>query len=62
MIYRDVQQLDLRAAKFTLEDLLLTDGNSLDLLLNHLLGPNMSVNDLYYVGDNNMHHQVIYVS
>lgn len=41
---------------------ILTGLNSLDLLLNHLLGPNVSVHDLSYVGDNNVHHQVTYVS
>lgn len=46
----------------SLEDSLLTDVNSPDILLNHFLGPNMSVNYLYYAGDNDVHHQVIYVS
>lgn len=67
MIDRDVQQLDHRAATFLLNPpffrrLSLTDVNSLDLLLNHLSGPTVSVNNFYYVGDNNVHHQVIDVS
>lgn len=66
MIYRDVQQLERGAATFVLNapflNSILTDVNSPDLLLNHLLGPNVSVHDLSYVGDNNVHHQVTYVS